>query len=139
MAEAPRRVVASGVFDIIHPGHLHYLSRARALGDWLCVIVTSDEQATRSKREPVHSQRVRAELVAALRLVDEVVLGPEPYDLLGTTRRAAPDVIALGYDQEFDEDELEATLAEAGIEVTVARVDADPRRHRQTSTLLREL
>ena len=134
-----RRVLASGVFDIIHPGHLHYLRHARALGDWLTVVVTSDAHATASKRSPVHSQAERSELVAALRGVDEVLVGAEPYDLVATTRRANPDVIALGYDQDFDEAELERTLADAGIDVQVARVPPYPRPLAQTRTLLSEL
>lgn len=134
-----RRVLASGVFDIIHPGHLHYLRHAHGLGDWLTVVVTSDAHATHSKRSPIHSQAERAELVGALRDVDEVIVGAEPYDLIATTRRAHPDVIALGYDQDFDETELERTLKAAGIEVEIARIPAYPERQAQTRTLLSEL
>jgi FAD synthetase len=136
---AGRRVLASGVFDIIHPGHLHYLRHARALGDWLTVVVTSDAHATQSKRSPVHSQAERSELVGALRDVNEVIVGAEPYDLVETTRRAHPQVIALGYDQDFDEAELARTLAEAGIDVEVVRVPPYPRPLAQTRTLLSEL
>ena len=119
-------VLASGVFDVIHPGHLAYLEAARKHGDRLVVVVTSDEQTTREKRPPRHPAADRARLVAALDPVDEAFVGPEPYDLAGTVRKARANVIALGHDQTFDETELAAELAAAGIDVAVVRCDRHP-------------
>lgn len=121
-----KTVLASGVFDVIHPGHLAYLREARQHGDRLVVVVTSDEQAAREKRPPRHPAADRARLVAALDPVDEAFVGPEPYDLAGTVRQAEATIIALGHDQPFDERKLTAELAAAGVDVEVVRCTKHP-------------
>jgi FAD synthetase len=78
------------------------------------VVVTSDEQAEREKRKPRHRATDRTALVASLPPVDEAFVGLEPYDLQGTVKKAGADVVALGYDQKFDEKELAEQL---GIDV----------------------
>lgn len=131
MADVPgrqKRVLASGVFDVVHPGHLHYLKSARALGDRLAVVVTSDNHAALTKRRPMHSEAERRQLVASLQPVDEVIVGADPYDLTATVRMADPDVIALGFDQSFDEQRLASELEEAGMHVEVRRVGKYPGR-----------
>ena len=57
-------VLAGGVFDIIHPGHIHTLNAAKELGDVLVVVVATDNTAVKmKKRQPLHSQDQRKELV----------------------------------------------------------------------------
>ena len=107
---------------MLHPGHHFYLARAKELGDHLSVVVTSDAHAERTKRRPKHDLGTRARAVANLEPVDEVIHGPEPYDLAGVVQMAQPEVIALGWDQAFSEDELQAKLAGLGFEVTVVRL-----------------
>lgn len=136
MTAPTKTVLASGVFDVLHPGHSAYLADARRHGDRLVVVVTSDEQAAREKRPPRTSAADRAAAVAALDPVDETFVGPEPYDLAGTVRRAGADVIALGHDQPFDPAELAATLAGAGLDVTVVRCAEHP--SVRTSDLLQD-
>lgn len=119
-------VLASGVFDVIHPGHVAYLTAAREHGDRLVVVVTSDEQAAREKRPPRHPAADRAGLVSALTPVDEAFVGPEPYDLAGTVRRAGAAVIALGHDQPFDERKLTEELAGYDLTVEVVRCERHP-------------
>ncbi len=130
------RILASGVFDILHPGHVYYLEEAAKLGDHLSVVVTSDAHATATKRRPIHTATQRAALVGALGVVDEVLVGAEPYDLAATTRRANPSVIALGHDQTFDEAGLTETLAGHGIRVKVVRLPHCPHGQIKTSDLL---
>ena len=115
-------VVASGVFDVLHPGHIHYLREARAAGDRLIVIVTSDGHARRTKRPPIHTETERAALVAAVSGVDGVVIGADPYDLRTMLDRTQPQVIALGYDQHFDEVALATECAAFGHVVEVIRI-----------------
>ena len=134
-----KRVLASGVFDILHPGHLFYLVKAKEHGEHLVVVVTSDAHAERSKRKPMHSEADRALMVEALDVVDEVLVGAEPYDLAGTTRRAQPDIIALGHDQSFDEQKLQDELAAAGIVVEVVRIPEHQRLTKRTRDILGEL
>lgn len=119
-------VLASGVFDVIHPGHLAFLNEARKHGDRLVVVVTSDEQAAREKRPPRNEAADRVTTVTGLDPVDEAFAGPEPYDLAGTVRQAGADIVALGHDQPFDEERLTAELAAAGIDVTVVRCAEHP-------------
>lgn len=127
-----KRVLASGVFDIIHAGHLFYLAEAKALGSYLVVVVASDSHAESSKRKPLHDAAERAEIVGALRVVDEVIIGADPYDLVATTRAANPDIIAIGYDQSFNEGELRQELAAHDIGVEVTRLTEFPRGSRKT-------
>ena len=96
------RVMATGVFDLLHPGHIHYLTEAKKLGDELVVVVARTSTAERIKHRPIVSEAQRVEMVAALKPVDRAVLGNEGniFDILTDVR---PDVIALGFDQAHDE------------------------------------
>ena len=73
-----RIVLAGGVFDIIHPGHISTLNAAKALGDVLVVVVATDNTAIKmKKRNPIHSQEQRQELVNSLEVVDLCLIGQE--------------------------------------------------------------
>src|SRR5512144_2194645 len=91
-AEGRRIVFTNGVFDILHPGHLRYLQAARAHGDVLIVAVNSDRsvRANKGPSRPINSETERAEVVAALRCVDAVVVFDEetPAEII---RRLQPD------------------------------------------------
>ena len=118
-----KRVVATGVFDLLHPGHIHFLRAARELGDELVVIVANDATVRRMKREPVVPATVRAEMVAELKPVDQAVVGREGNMLDIVVEEIKPHIIALGYDQElFEPKALEAKLAERGHVVQVMRL-----------------
>ncbi|MFW6009806.1 MAG: adenylyltransferase/cytidyltransferase family protein [Actinomycetota bacterium] len=115
------RVMASGVFDILHPGHLHYLNEARKLGDELYVVVATDNTVRRKKHEPITPEEMRLELVGSLKPVDRALLGKEG-DIFQVVEEIRPDVIALGYDQHFDEEELSKRLKERDLEARVVRI-----------------
>ena len=118
-----KRVVATGVFDLLHPGHIHFLRAARELGDELVVIVANDATVRRMKREPVMPAAVRAEMVAALKPVDQAVVGREGNMLDIVVEEIKPHIIVLGYDQElFEPKALEVKLAERGHVVQVVRL-----------------
>ena len=118
-----KRVVATGVFDLLHLGHIHFLRAARELGDELVVIVANDATVRRMKREPVMPAAVRAEMVAALKPVDQAVVGREGNMLDIVVEEISPHIIVLGYDQELYEPKaLEAKLAERGHVVQVVRL-----------------
>jgi FAD synthetase len=120
-------VIAQGTFDILHPGHLHYLSDAAAMGDELHVIIARRENVTH-KEKPILSDRQRREMVDALEMVDEAHLG-HPEDIFVPIERLDPDVIALGYDQHHDADALRDALAGRGLECDVRRASARERRY----------
>lgn len=116
------RVMATGVFDILHLGHLHYLLQAKELGDELVVVVARDSTVKRMKHEPVTPEEMRRELVDALKPVDSAILGHEG-DIYRTVEDVRPDIIALGWDQAFDPDEIEGECRKRGSEVKVVRLD----------------
>ena len=92
-------VLAGGVFDIIHPGHIHTLKAAKALGDILVVAIATDKTAQKmKKRIPLHNQELRRELVDCLSMVDVAIIGHEN-DIFETVKLVKPEIIALGYDQ----------------------------------------
>ncbi|HDS11788.1 MAG TPA: FAD synthase, partial [Candidatus Wirthbacteria bacterium] len=85
MPNKPVIVLATGVFDIIHPGHLFYLSEARKLGDILHVVIACDQTTKVHGKKPIFSQTDRLKLVSALKLVDQAHLG-NPSDHLGIVK-----------------------------------------------------
>jgi FAD synthetase len=115
------RVVATGVFDIIHLGHVHFLEKAKDLGDELVVIVARDKTARKMKHEPITPEGMRVELVQSLKPVDRAVLGYED-DMYRIISEVRPDIIALGYDQKFNEKELERELKKRGLTVQIVRL-----------------
>jgi FAD synthetase len=114
-------VMASGVFDILHTGHVHYLNEARRLGDQLVVVVATDSTVRKNKHEPITPEKMRLELVQALKPVDRAILGHED-DMFGVVAEIQPDIIALGYDQIFDEKALERELQRRGLRTRVVRL-----------------
>lgn len=95
-----KKVLVGGCFDILHLGHIRFLSESRKLGDYLVVALESDENVRRMKGEkrPIHSQRERSEMLATLKVVDEIIPLPEmtsdeDYRKLVTDVR--PSVIAV--------------------------------------------
>jgi cytidyltransferase-like protein len=71
-------VLAGGVFDIIHPGHIYTLNAAKALGDVLVVVVATSNTAVKlKKRRPLHTEEHRQELVGSLAMVDLCIVGHE--------------------------------------------------------------
>ena len=102
------KVIAFGAFDVLHEGHEHFLCEARALGDCLVVIVARDSTIRRIKSEaPWQSESKRLARVRALDCVDKAILGGEG-DKHEIIRNVKPDVIALGYDQEANEEALKS-------------------------------
>ncbi len=104
LQRAGKRVVfTNGVFDLLHPGHVRYLSEARRLGDALIVGLNSDRsvRAIKGPRRPVTPEAERAEVLAALGCVDAVVVFDEdtPHAIIG---RLQPDVLVKGADWAAD-------------------------------------
>lgn len=112
------RVMATGVFDLLHMGHLYFLEEAKRLGDELIVVVASDETVKRRKHNPIMPQNVRRKLVEALKPVDRAVVGYAG-DPLTIVEEINPDIIALGYDQEMKG--LEDELKRRGLNTQVVR------------------
>lgn len=120
------RVVAQGTFDILHPGHVHYLREAASMGDELHVIVARSSNVTH-KAGPVVPDSQRVEMVEALDPVDRAHLG-HPEDIFVPIERIEPAVIVLGHDQYHSTEELEAALTDRGLECELRRASARPRK-----------
>jgi len=116
-----KRVLATGVFDIIHPGHIAFLKEARRLGDELVVIVARDKTALERKKRPVVPEEQRLAVVRGLKPVDKAVLGSER-DMFSPLEDIKPDVIVLGHDQEVDEGWLIQQLSKRRLDIKVKRL-----------------
>ncbi len=115
------RVMATGVFDILHPGHVLFLREAKKLGDELVVVVARDSTVERLKHKPIMNEEIRRFMVDSLKPVDRAVLGHK-HDMYKTVEDVRPDIIVLGYDQKFDEKEIEEECRKRGIKVKVVRL-----------------
>jgi FAD synthetase len=114
------RVLATGTFDILHPGHILYLEKAKELGDELFVIVSRDAMV-QHKSKPVIPERQRLRVVSSLKVVDHAELGSE-HDIFEPLLAIKPDIVALGFDQYFDEKTLQADLKKRHITSKVVRL-----------------
>jgi len=118
------RVVATGTFDILHPGHLYYLEESRRLGDELSVIVARDANV-KHKPRPILPEAQRLRMVQALRPVDHALLG-DLHDMFRPIAEIRPDIITLGFNQHFDEERLQQKLRDRGLDADVVRIPGYP-------------
>ena len=117
--------MATGTFDILHPGHAFYLEQAKKLGgvdSKLYAVIATDKTVEKHKRIPIMNQEQRCELISKFRVVDEAYVGDEedPYKIVKLIK---PDIIAIGPDQKFDLDKLENNLHRAGINTKVVKIE----------------
>jgi rfaE bifunctional protein nucleotidyltransferase chain/domain len=122
-----RIVLANGCFDTLHVGHIRYLEGARREGDTLVVGVNADSSVCNLKGpgRPVLDENARAQLVAALRSVDYVVLFAEP-NVEVLLEELRPDVHAKGTDYTAESVPERAVAARLGIRVAIV---GDPKDH----------
>jgi len=119
-----KTVLAGGVFDIIHPGHIHTLNAAKALGDVLVVAIATDKTAQKKKkRQPLHNQELRRELVSCLSMVDKAIVGHED-DIFETVRAIKPDIIVLGYDQVHQNQFISDGCKRINLDVEIVRLQS---------------
>jgi cytidyltransferase-like protein len=130
-------VLAGGVFDIIHPGHIHTLNAAKALGGVLVVAIATDKTAEKmKKRSPLHNQELRRELVSCLSMVDKAIVGHED-DIFQTVKEVKPDIIVLGYDQVHQEKFISDGCKRINLNVEIVRLES-PVPHLSSSQIEKE-
>ena len=119
-------VLASGVFDLLHLGHVKFLEEAKKAGGknaQLVVIIARDSTVEEAKgRKPVMPENQRRILVESLKVVDEAVLGLKDFDIGNVIKTIQPDVIALGYDQKDMEQRVKEYVERNQLNVKVVRV-----------------
>ncbi len=134
MHDISPRVLASGRFDLLHPGHIFYLKEARDLSQEgeLWVIISNDSNT----ESCVLSDAKRKNKVESLGIADRVIIGRENIDMLATLREIKPDILALGYDQRPED--LGKTLGRYKGNVSVRRTEPlDPEKY--SSRKIKEL
>jgi FAD synthetase len=122
----PKRVIAFGAFDPLHPGHQWFLEQAKLLGDYLTVVVARDTSIRAQKnREPFLPEEERVAAVATLGAVDEALVGNEGANKYAILDELDFDVVALGYDQKPSDEVLRAELDKRGkTQVVINRLGA---------------
>jgi FAD synthetase len=126
--EKGKIVLASGVFDLLHLGHVRFLEEAKKAGGpnaRLIVIVARDSTVEKKKsRRPIMPENQRCALVASLKVVDEAMLGYKDFDMEKVLDKIKPDIVAVGHDSHLSG--LERTVAEAvkkkGLKIRMVKV-----------------
>ena len=113
--------MATGTFDLLHMGHIYYLKEAKKLGDTLAVVIATDSTVRKLKHEPINPQDIRLKLIKELRIVDEAYIGHED-DIYKIVKEIKPDIIALGFDQIHNENEIKNQLKNRDIKAKIVRL-----------------
>lgn len=120
-----KKVMASGTFDILHPGHGIYLEEAKKLGGddaKLYVVIARDSTVKKNKRNPIIGEEQRRDLIQMLKPVDEAILGNEDGDIFKIVEEIDPDIIAIGPDQCHNEEKIQEEVSKRGLKAKVERV-----------------
>src|SRR5664280_862003 len=117
--------MATGTFDIIHPGHGYYLDESKKVGGAdakLVVVVARDSTVRSKKRIPVVDEKQRLEVVKMIKPVDEAYLGSES-DMFKIVKKISPDIITIGSDQNYDKTDLKKQLLTRDISAEVVKIE----------------
>ena len=136
LAGRTEKVIAFGSFDILHPGHLLYLRKAKRFGGKLIVIVARDNSIKKLKgRKAALDENARLEIVKSLRIVDKALLGSSfrsEEGMYGIIERVKPDVIAVGYDQKLDIMRLKEWLRRKKMRVRIVRISSYHKKYKSS-------
>ncbi|HEX7467458.1 MAG TPA: adenylyltransferase/cytidyltransferase family protein [Methanobacterium sp.] len=116
--------MATGTFDLIHPGHGYYLEESKKVGGddaRLVVVVARDSTVRSRKRIPVVAEKQRLEVVKMMKPVDEACLGSE-IDMFKVVEKIKPDIITIGSDQNYDITALKNELKKRNIDAKIVKI-----------------
>ncbi len=121
-----KKVLATGVFDILHPGHIRFLEESKKQGGpgaHLVVVVARDKTVFKRKgRGPVLPESDRREIVSALKPVSRAILGHEEVDFLGVLQEVKPDIVCVGYDQKDIKTAVKRLVARQKLPIRVVQL-----------------
>ena len=129
------RVMAFGTFDILHPGHIFFLKKAKSYGE-LTVVVARDSTVEKVKaRLPLNDEKKRKENIEKLNIADHVMLGnlDDPYRIIEDIK---PDLVCLGYDQDSFSGNLLSEMEKRNIHLKIIRLPSY-KPHKYKSSKLR--
>ena len=127
-------VLTGGVYDIIHPGHIHTLKNSKQKGDLLIVSIARDSRVIKIKgRKPINNERRRTILVSSIRYVDFTLLGSKG-DIFGVVKKIKPNIITIGYDQTHQISELRRRVKINNLSIKIKKLDS-PIPHVKSSNL----
>jgi len=119
-------VLASGVFDLVHYGHVRFIEEAKKIGgnnSRLIIIVARDKTVHRLKgRNPIISEDQRRAVIESLKPVDEAILGYEDLSFEDTILKVTPDIIAMGHDQQALEKQIRTFITKNSLNIHVVRI-----------------
>jgi cytidyltransferase-like protein len=115
-------IMVFGTFDIIHPGHINMLKQAKKLGDKLIIVVALDKTVHKVKgQKPMYGLEYRINKLSQLDLADKIIRG-DSKKYFECVKHEKPDIIALGYDQIFNVEELKKLVAESNLPIKIIRL-----------------
>ena len=127
-------VLTGGVYDIIHPGHIHTLKNSKQEGDLLIVSIARDNRVIKIKgRKPINNEKRRTILVSSIRYVDFTLLGSKG-DIFGIVKKIKPNIITIGYDQTHQISELRRRVKINNLSIKIKKLDS-PIPHVKSSNL----
>jgi FAD synthetase len=121
-------VLASGVFDLLHLGHVKFLEEAKKTGGRnaeLIVIVARDRTVEKRKgKKPIMPENQRRALLESLKVVDEAILGYEDFNMQKVIEKIKPDIIAIGHDSHKTnmEQTVRNYITEKGSKIKIVKI-----------------
>lgn len=125
-----KKVLVFGTFDHIHPGHIHFLTEAKKLGQLIISVASDQSVAYRKTKKPSKKTRTRVKEVASLSIADQTIAGDKKLGNWSVIKKINPDIIAVGYDQKELEKALKKAKKEFGFKFLIKKITAkSPRKY----------
>lgn len=124
-SEQAKKVMVFGVFDRLHNGHIHFLNGAKKYGELIVVVARDTAVSELKKRSALQDETERIKAIKKLSIADEVILGDKIQGSYEVIKKNKPDIICLGYDQDWLENDLKKKI-EKGIlaQIKLIKIDA---------------
>ena len=122
MLDLSKSVLIAGTFEIVHPGHLALIEEAEKHGRVTVVLARDSTVARIRKRPSIIPEKQRLQVIEKIKGVDKAILGHEGMDLYRIVCEIKPDLVVLGPNQQFEEDELNRRFEKEKLDIKVTRM-----------------